>query len=115
MIRPILDPTLLLVTTLMALRDRGRNGGSYHGTAALTAYNMATLLPEVGLCPPEIVKKIQDKFSFAPMMPDLHVEDLFFLIVEAWHKKPNLTSDKKFWTVFNSVSKSITSVITAVF
>jgi hypothetical protein len=38
-----------LVTTMMAIRDRAKFGGSYHGTAALTAYNTVTLLPEVGL------------------------------------------------------------------
>lgn len=56
---------LTALTIMCALRDRTRSGGSYHGHAALAAYNMATLDPEVGLYQPEIVEKIRsDTISY---------------------------------------------------
>ena len=46
------------------------------------------------------MKKIQDEFQFKPLTPDLDVEDLFFLILGAGHKKPKLISDESFWSTF---------------
>lgn len=48
----------------MAIRDRAKYGGSYHGNVALTAYNAVSLLPEVGLYQPEIVKKLQERYQW---------------------------------------------------
>ena len=89
-----------IVTTMMALRDRARYGGSYHGHAALTAYQAVTLLPEIGLYQPEIVRKIQEKFQWAPITPDLHVEELLELISNGWVKTTDFTKREEFFFVF---------------
>jgi crotonobetainyl-CoA:carnitine CoA-transferase CaiB-like acyl-CoA transferase len=89
-----------LVTTLMALRDRGKYGGSYHGTAAITAYNMTTLLPQIGLYPPEIVARLQKKFEFSKMTADLHVLDLFLMIFRTWQNKTSLIRNDQFFVSF---------------
>ena len=89
-----------IVTTMMALRDRAKYGGSYHGNVALTAYNAMCLLPDVGLYQPEIVKRLQHKFQWAPMTPDLHVEDLLFVMLAAWTDKSKLLDRDDFFVEF---------------
>jgi hypothetical protein len=91
-----------LVTTLMALRDRAKYGGSYHGTAALTAYNAFTLTKELGLYQPEVVAKVQDIWSFPKMTPDLHVIDLFFMMLKAWQAKGGLLDQDDRFVHFNN-------------
>ncbi|CAD6574361.1 MAG: hypothetical protein ASARMPRED_006678 [Alectoria sarmentosa] len=49
-----------IVTTLLAIRDRALHGGSYYGHVAITAFQAVSLLPEVGLYQPEIVRKLQE-------------------------------------------------------
>jgi hypothetical protein len=85
---------------MLALRDRAIHGGSYHCHAALTATNTIQLDPEVGLYPPEIVQKVQDKYRFGPQTPDLHVEDLMVNVVLAWMKS-GLLEKKEFYQSFD--------------
>ncbi|PFH63366.1 hypothetical protein XA68_12330 [Ophiocordyceps unilateralis] len=82
------------VNVLLALRDRATKGGSYHSTIALTAVDAVQLEEEFGLYPPEIVKKIQDRYNFKPMTPDLHVEELLNVVVSAWASRPDESSGK---------------------
>ena len=89
-----------IVTTMMALRDRAKYGGSYHGNVALTAYQAISLLPEIGLYQPEIVKRLQQRFEWAPMTPDLHVEELLFIMLAAWTEKTDLLDRDDFFVEF---------------
>ncbi|KAH0042000.1 hypothetical protein KCU78_g865, partial [Aureobasidium melanogenum] len=85
-IADMLCGSLAVIDILMAIRDRAKSGGSYHATVALTAVDVTQLEEEVGLYPPEIVQKVQDTYKFAPMTPDLHVEDLLLVVLQAWLK-----------------------------
>ncbi|PHH79478.1 hypothetical protein CDD80_4705 [Ophiocordyceps camponoti-rufipedis] len=78
-----------VVNVLLALRDRATKGGSYHSTMALTAVDAVQLEEEFGLYQPEVVKKIQDRYSFKPMTPDLHVGELLGNVVSAWASRPD--------------------------
>ncbi|KAK3614451.1 hypothetical protein LTR56_027246 [Elasticomyces elasticus] len=71
---------------LMALRDRAVHGGSYHCNTVLTSVDTIQCEKEFGLYSPEIVKRTQEKYNFAPMTPDLHVEDLLVGVLKAWAK-----------------------------
>lgn len=90
------------VTVMSMLRDRARFGGSYHGQAALTAYNMATLTKDFGLYQPEIVQKIQDKYKFKKMTSDIHVIELYYDIMNAWKENSDLISNEKYYTHFSN-------------
>ncbi|RKL31586.1 hypothetical protein BFJ72_g10990 [Fusarium proliferatum] len=79
-----------VIDTMLALRDRAKSGGSYHATVALTAIDAVQLKQEVGLYPPETVKKIQDTYKFAPMTPDLHVEELLYILSDSWAKHSDI-------------------------
>ncbi|MCJ1310976.1 hypothetical protein MMC25_004645 [Agyrium rufum] len=89
-----------MVTTMLAIRDRAKYGGSYHGNVALTAYNAVSLLPEIGLYQPEIVKTLQEKFQWASMTPNLHVEELLRIVTSAWVKKTDLLERDDFFVEF---------------
>lgn len=41
----------------------------------------------------------RQRTAVVPLTPDLRLEDLFLLIMQAWHKKPRLTADEGFWIV----------------
>lgn len=86
----MLSGAVCVIDVMMALRDRASSGGSYHGTVALAALDTVQLEEVVGLYPPEVVKKIQDTYEFAPMTPDLHVEELLGLLVDAWNAKSDI-------------------------
>ncbi|KAH0290015.1 alpha methylacyl-CoA racemase [Aureobasidium namibiae CBS 147.97] len=92
---------LTALTIMCAIRDRARCGGSYHGHAALTGYNMATLDPEVGLYQRDTVQKIQDKYQFAPWSSDIHVAPLYYQILEAWGQKSDLIKNEKYYVHFS--------------
>ncbi|WKT51520.1 CoA-transferase family III domain 1 superfamily [Fusarium oxysporum f. sp. vasinfectum] len=49
---------------------------------------------EVGLYPPETVKRIQERYNFAKMAPDLHVEELLYVLGDAWTKNSDLMTRK---------------------
>ena len=82
------------LTIMCAIRDRTLYGGSYHGNSALTAYNMATLSPEVGLYQQDVVQKIQDVYGFAPWSSDTHVAPLYYEIIRAWTENSDLLKDE---------------------
>ena len=92
---------LTAMTIMCAIRDRAKFGGSYHGHAALTGYNMATLDPEVGLYQRETVKKIQEKYLFAPWSSDIHVAPLYYQILKAWGQKSDLVENDKYYVRFS--------------
>lgn len=101
---PISDMSTGILTALIiacGIRDRAKFGGSYHGHAALTGYNMATLDPEVRLYQPEVVQRIQDKFKFAAWSSDAHVAPLYYDIVKAWKESSSLTQDEKCYVHFS--------------
>lgn len=85
---------------MLALRDRAKHGGSYHADVALTSIDTIQMTKEFGLYPPEIVKKIQDTYRFGPMTPDLHVEDLLFVVLSAWASTTDLLKTKEYFAHF---------------
>lgn len=93
-----------VIDTLLALRDRARHGGSYHATVALTAVGTAQLEEEVGLYPPDIVKTIQEKYKFAEMTPDLHVEELLYVVGNAWAAHSNILKREGYMTTFSETA-----------
>ncbi|KAF4630050.1 hypothetical protein G7Y89_g8090 [Cudoniella acicularis] len=88
------------VNIMMMLRDRAKFGGSWHGTAALTAYNAFTLIKEVGLYQPEIVAKIQEKYKFEPMGSGDTVIPLYYMIAASWKKNSDLITNEKYYQHF---------------
>ncbi|KAF5664488.1 alpha methylacyl racemase [Fusarium heterosporum] len=49
---------------------------------------------------PETVKKIQEKYKFAKMTPDLHVEELLYVLGDAWAKNSDLITRKGYMINF---------------
>jgi len=92
---------LAALTIMCALRDRTRLGGSYHGHAALTAYNMTTLDPDVGLYQREVVQKIKDRYQFSDWSSDEHVAPLYYKILDAWDKNSDLVKSEKYYVHFH--------------
>ena len=89
------------ITTMLALRDRAKYGGSYHGEVALTKYNATTMEKEIGLYTRDVVAKMQEIYQYPPMTPDLHVEDLFYMMVDVWQKKSKFFETEKLWVDFD--------------
>ncbi|KAJ9298234.1 hypothetical protein DTO271G3_3839 [Paecilomyces variotii] len=101
---PIADMSTGVVAALeimMMLRDRAKFGGSWHGNAALTAFQAVSMEDWVGLYQPEIVDKIQEKFKFAPFTSKHHVIELYYMIAAAWKENTDLISNEKYYTHFN--------------
>lgn len=92
---------LTALTIMCAIRDRAKYGGSYHGHSALTAYNMATLHPDVRLYQREVVQKIQDSYRFAPWSSDAHVAPLYYSIVKAWEENSDLVRNEEYYVHFS--------------
>ncbi len=92
---------LTALTIMCAIRDRAKYGGSYHGHAALTAYNMATLDPDVRLYQRDVVRRIQDTYQFPPWSSDAHVAPLYYDIIKAWDKHSRLVKDEKYYVHFS--------------
>jgi hypothetical protein len=92
---------LTALTIMCGIRDRAKFGGSYHGHASLTAYNMATLDSEVRLYQREVVQKISDKYEFPTWSSDVHVAPLYYSILDAWGKKSELIKDEKHYVHFS--------------
>ncbi|KAB5518013.1 CoA-transferase family III domain-containing protein [Coniochaeta sp. 2T2.1] len=91
---------LTALTAVCALRDRAKFGGSYHGHAALTAYNMATLDPEVRLYQREVVRRIRERYRFPTWSSDAHVAPLYYEIVKAWNENSRVVEDEKYYVHF---------------
>lgn len=100
-IADMLSGALGVLEVLLALRDRAQKGGSYHASSVLTAVDAIQLEEFFGLYSPETVKKIQDKFEFRPMTPDLHVEDLLYILAEAWSKRSDILRRDGYMVTFD--------------
>ncbi|KAK4502035.1 hypothetical protein PRZ48_007846 [Zasmidium cellare] len=72
------------IGTMMALRDRAQNGGSYHVFASLLAAATLPLSPEVGLYPPEVVAKCNEKFHWERTGPEMFVLELLDVVLRRW-------------------------------
>ncbi|KAF2172649.1 hypothetical protein M409DRAFT_62403 [Zasmidium cellare ATCC 36951] len=72
------------IGTMMALRDRARNGGSYHVFASLLAAAALPLSPEVGLYPPEVVAKCHSEFQWERTGPEMFVLELLDVVLRRW-------------------------------
>lgn len=86
---PISDMTAGLVGALgamMAIRDRAIKGGSYHAISSLVAADTILLDPEVGLYPPEVVKKVEQKFGYKPYSSEPYVSEVLHQIVSGWKR-----------------------------
>jgi crotonobetainyl-CoA:carnitine CoA-transferase CaiB-like acyl-CoA transferase len=92
---------LTALTIMCGIRDRAIYGGSYHGHAALTAYNMATLGSDIRLYQQEIVQKIQDIYRFPSWSSDAHVAPLYYNIVEAWDQNSDLVKNEDYYVHFS--------------
>ncbi|RKL37784.1 hypothetical protein BFJ70_g6737 [Fusarium oxysporum] len=92
---------LTALTIMCGIRDRAKFGGSYHGHASLTAYNMATLDTEVRLYQREVVQRINDKYQFPTWSSDVHVAPLYYSILDAWGKNSDLIKDEKYYVHFS--------------
>nr|RBQ87620.1 hypothetical protein FVER53263_00021 [Fusarium verticillioides] len=75
------------IGTMMAIRDRARQGGSYRVFASLMAAASLHLSPEVGLYSPEVVQRCQEKFGWNDTSPDLFVLELLDVVLKAWAKE----------------------------
>ncbi|KAI4627058.1 uncharacterized protein J4E87_004400 [Alternaria ethzedia] len=93
-----------VVNVLLALRDRATKGGSYHATSVLTSVDVIQLGEAFGLYSPDTVKRIQDKYGFKPMTPDLHVEDLLYILGEAWSSHSDLLRRDGYMTTFDDTA-----------
>lgn len=93
---------LAALTIMCGIRDRSISGGSYHGHAALTGYDMATLDPEVRLYDRTVVQKIQDKYQFAPWSSDAHVAPLYYEILKAWERNGSSMENDEFFVHFSN-------------
>ncbi|KAG5787398.1 hypothetical protein H9Q69_013531 [Fusarium xylarioides] len=86
---PISDMTtgaLGAVGTLLALRDRAINGGSYAVHASLVAVNSFALRPDVGLYSPKTVAECANRFQWAEMRGSHHVLDLLMTVWDGWKR-----------------------------
>ncbi|KAJ5175303.1 uncharacterized protein N7482_001180 [Penicillium canariense] len=86
---PISDMTTGLVGalgTLMALRDRARNGGSYRVLSSLVAADAISLQPEIGLYSPEVVRKNEETFEWEVMEPSQYVSELLMVVMNGWKR-----------------------------
>lgn len=99
-IADMLSGAVGVIDTMLALRDRATHGGSYHAHVSLTAVDAVQLEENIGLYPPEIVKEIQDKYKFAPMTPDLHVEELLYVLGDAWGHHSDVLKREGFMVKF---------------
>jgi hypothetical protein len=89
-IADMLSGAIAVLDIMLALRDRAKHGGSYHAFAALVAVDAFQLTEEVGLYSSETVAKNQSKFKFGPMTPDLMVEELLYVLTDAWGKNSDI-------------------------
>jgi hypothetical protein len=86
---PISDMTTGLVGalgTLMALRDRTRNGGSYRVLSSLVAADAISLQPKIGLYSPEVVRKNEEIFKWEVMEPSQYVSELLMIVMKGWKR-----------------------------
>ncbi|GJN66043.1 hypothetical protein PLICBS_000059 [Purpureocillium lilacinum] len=99
-IADMLSGAVGVIDAMLALRSRAQHGGSYHATVALTAIDAVQLEEEVGLYPPDVVQKIQDTYQFARMTPDLHVEELLYVLGDAWGRHSDILTREGYMVDF---------------
>ena len=86
---PISDMTAGLVGalgTLMALRDRSRNGGSYRVTSSLVKTDVISLEPEIGLYSPEVVERSNQLFKWGYIGPSQFVTEILLVVMDGWKR-----------------------------
>ncbi|KAJ6441302.1 alpha methylacyl- racemase protein [Purpureocillium lavendulum] len=98
----MLSGAIGVVDVMPALRDRAKVGGSYHAHVALKSIDTAQIDKEVGLYSPDVVAKIQETLKFAPMTPELHVEELLGVVVGAWKANSNLLDRDGYMATFKT-------------
>ena len=74
------------IGTMMGLRDRARQGGSYHVFATLMSAAALHLKPEVGLYSPKVVEECNQKFKWDQLGPDLFVLELLDVVLKGWRE-----------------------------
>lgn len=74
------------IGTMMGIRDRAREGGSYHVFASLMAADLLQLRPDVGLFSPEVVKKCDREFEWSESQPGQFVFELLDIVLQGWKK-----------------------------
>jgi len=72
------------VGTMMAIRDRARQGSSYHVFASLMTAAALHLKPEVGLYTPKVVEACNQKFKWDETGSDLFVLELLDVVLKGW-------------------------------
>lgn len=72
------------IGAMMAIRDRARQGGSYHVFASLMTAAALHLKPEVGLYSPEVVEECNQRFKWDPIGADLFVLELLDVVLKGW-------------------------------
>jgi hypothetical protein len=107
-IADMLSGAVAVLDIMLALRDRAKHGGSYHGFSALVSVDALQLTEEVGLYSPETVSEIQAKFKFGAMTPDLMVEELLYVLAEAWRKRSDVLQRPGYMTTFSETTFSET-------
>ncbi|KAL4874836.1 CoA-transferase family III [Aspergillus karnatakaensis] len=86
---PVSDMTTGIVGALaamMAVRDRTLTGGSYHVVSSLVAADTIALKEEIGLYPPEVVARVQDRFGFVPWTSEQFVSEIMVQVVDGWKR-----------------------------
>ncbi|RFU76004.1 alpha methylacyl- racemase [Trichoderma arundinaceum] len=97
------------IAILSMLRDRAKVGGSWAGCASLTAFQVTSLEPWVGLYQRDVVERIEQTFKYGRITPDLFVVELYYRIVAAWDRyaeknEGGLTKEEDFYVHFaNSI------------
>jgi hypothetical protein len=100
-IADMLSGAVAVLDIMLALRDRAKHGRSYHAFSALVSVDALQLTEEVGLYSPETVSKIQAKYNFGAMTPDLMVEELLYVLAEAWGKNSDVLIRPGYMTNFD--------------
>ena len=74
------------IGTMMAIRDRARQGGSYHVFASLMTAAALHLQPEVGLYSQEVVDDCNKKFKWDKTNPEHFVLELLDVVLKGWRE-----------------------------
>ncbi|KAK0351764.1 hypothetical protein LTR02_014596 [Friedmanniomyces endolithicus] len=74
------------IGAMMAIRDRARNGGSYHVFSSLLAAAAFPLQPEIGLYSPGVVQKCNERFEWDAVNPALFVLELLDVVLRGWKR-----------------------------
>lgn len=80
------------IGAMMGLRDRARQGGSYHVFASLMTAAALHLKPEVGLYTPSVVEACNQRFKWDVTTPGLFVLELLDVVLKGWREaRPDLS------------------------